>query len=61
MNGSWISVQSAVHDLSASIFFFPELSASVEPAGFDGKLWSVALELGGFGEERGVRAMMKVS
>ena len=31
MNGSWISLQSAVHDRSALIFPFPGFSASSEP------------------------------
>ena len=38
MNDSWISVRSAVHDRSASIFLFPRFPVSNEPAGFHGKL-----------------------
>ena len=49
MNGSWVSVQSAVHNQSTSIFLFPRFSASNEPAGFDGKLWSAAAAGGGGG------------
>ena len=42
MDGSWISVRSAVLDRSASIFLFPRFSASNEPAGFDVMLWFAA-------------------